>query len=90
MGFNSAFKGSRRTVNQSSRLTVIFTFPQLYIRHGLLSDKYSNGIKATETLPLRWLSHRNGYRQPKTYVKPEAAITVFVLLMMSGVSLETC
>jgi len=25
-------------------------------------------------------------RQPKTYVKPEAAITVFELLMMCGVS----
>jgi hypothetical protein len=31
-----------------------------------------------------------GSRQPKTYVKPEAAITVFELLMMGGVSLETC
>jgi hypothetical protein len=29
-------------------------------------------------------------RQPQTYVKPEAAITVFELLMMSDVSLETC
>ena len=29
-------------------------------------------------------------RQPQTYVKPEAAITVFELLMMSGVLLETC
>ena len=29
-------------------------------------------------------------QQPQMYVKPEAAITVFVLLMMSGVSLETC
>ena len=29
-------------------------------------------------------------RQPQTYIKPEAAITVFELLMMSGVSLETC
>jgi hypothetical protein len=29
-------------------------------------------------------------RQPQTYVKPEAAITVFELLMMSVVSLETC
>jgi len=29
-------------------------------------------------------------RQPQTYVKPEAAITVFEHLMMSGVSLETC
>jgi predicted DCC family thiol-disulfide oxidoreductase YuxK len=39
--------------------------------------------------PLRWLNHRSA-RQPKTYVKPEAAITVFELLMMSGLSLETC
>jgi hypothetical protein len=46
---------------------------------------------------LRWLSgnwfqfplsHRGG-RQPKTYVKPEAAITVFELLMMGGVSPKT-
>jgi len=36
-------------------------------------------------LPLRWLSHRSGW-QPKTYVKPEAAITLFELLMMGGVS----
>jgi hypothetical protein len=35
------------------------------------------------TLP-NWLSHRSGL-QPKTYVKPEAAITVFELLMMGGV-----
>jgi len=35
------------------------------------------------------LSH-DSCRQPQTYVKPEAAITVFELLMMSGVSLETC
>jgi len=28
--------------------------------------------------------------QPQTYVKPEAAITVFELLMMRVVSLETC
>jgi hypothetical protein len=28
--------------------------------------------------------------QPKTYVKPEAAITVFEHLMMGGVSPETC
>jgi hypothetical protein len=36
-----------------------------------------------------WLSHRSGW-QPKTYVKPEAAITVFELLMMEGVLPETC
>jgi uncharacterized membrane protein len=41
-------------------------------------------------LPLRWLSHRSGKQQPKMYVKPEAAITVFELLMMGGVSPETC
>jgi hypothetical protein len=29
-------------------------------------------------------------RQPKTYVKPEVAITVFELLTMGGVSPETC
>jgi hypothetical protein len=28
--------------------------------------------------------------QPHMYVKPEAAITVFELLVMSGVSLGTC
>jgi hypothetical protein len=29
-------------------------------------------------------------RQSQTYIKPEAVITVFELVMMSGVSLETC
>jgi hypothetical protein len=29
-------------------------------------------------------------RQPHTYLKPEATLTVFELLIMSGVSLETC
>jgi hypothetical protein len=38
--------------------------------------------------PLQWLSHRSGQQQ-KMYVKPEAAITVFELLMMGGVSPET-
>jgi hypothetical protein len=36
------------------------------------------------------LSHRSGNRQPKMYVKPEAAIRVFKLLMMGGVSPEKC
>jgi hypothetical protein len=39
-----------------------------------------------------WLpaaTHRSG-GQPQTYVKPKAAITVFELLMMGGVTLETC
>ena len=38
----------------------------------------------------RHTSHRSGNRQPKTYVKSEASITVFELLMMGGVSPETC
>ena len=37
--------------------------------------------------PLQW--HGSG-RQPKTHVKPEAAITVFELLMMDSGSPETC
>jgi hypothetical protein len=40
-------------------------------------------------LPLRWLCHRSGNRQPKMYVKPDASIAVFELLMMGGVSPET-
>jgi hypothetical protein len=35
------------------------------------------------------LSHHSG-QQPKTYVKPKAAITVFELLMTDGVLPETC
>jgi hypothetical protein len=38
---------------------------------------------------LRNYSHRSG-RQPKIYVKSEAAITVLELLMMGSVSPETC
>jgi len=37
----------------------------------------------------RCVAH-SGRRQPKTYVKPEDAITVFELLMMGGLSPETC
>jgi len=43
-----------------------------------------------ESINIKWLSHRSGNRQPKTYVKPEAAIRVFELLIMGGVSPETC
>jgi len=46
---------------------------------------------------MSWLSGNQWFplshdicRQPQTYVKTEATITVFELLMMSGVSLETC
>jgi hypothetical protein len=53
---------------------VLFTF---YIQ-GVLKFKCK--------IPFRY---DNG-RQPETYVNPEAANTVFELLMMSDVSLETC
>jgi hypothetical protein len=36
-----------------------------------------------------WFNH-DSCRQTQTYVKPEDAITVFELLVMSGVSLEKC
>jgi hypothetical protein len=32
----------------------------------------------------------SGFRQPQTYVKPEAAITVFELLLKGSVSPKTC
>jgi len=37
-----------------------------------------------------WERSHDSCRQPQTYVKPEAAITVVELLMVSGVSPETC
>jgi len=37
-----------------------------------------------------WLPAAVICRQPQTHVKPEAAITVFELLMMGGVLPETC
>jgi hypothetical protein len=45
--------------------------------------------------PLQWLSHHSGLshhngRQPKMYVRPEAAITVSELLMMGSMSPKTC
>jgi len=43
-----------------------------------------------QRLVLHTLVVAGSCRQPQTYVKPEAAITVFGVLMMSGVSLETC
>jgi hypothetical protein len=46
--------------------------------------------KANQNRPhYLWLSHCCS-RPPKTYVKPETAIKVFELLMMGGVSPETC
>jgi hypothetical protein len=39
---------------------------------------------------MRWLCHHSSNGQPKTYAKPEAAITVFEHLMLGGVSPETC
>ena len=49
---------------------------EIYLPENLLEDNYR-------------LSHRSD-RQPKTYVKPKPAVTVFEPLMMGGVSPETC
>jgi hypothetical protein len=53
------------------------------------THRSSSGAQKLELQPLV-CGGRPAGRQPQTYVKPEAAITVFELLMMSGVSLETC
>jgi hypothetical protein len=39
---------------------------------------------------LQFLLGHDNCRQPQTFLKPEAAITVFELLMMSVLWLETC
>jgi hypothetical protein len=41
---------------------------------------------------LSWLTadSHDSCQQPQIYVKPEAAITIFELLMMFSVSLKTC
>jgi hypothetical protein len=49
-----------------------------------------DGLGLWHALKKRYILSHDSCRQPKTYVKPEAAITVFELLMMSGVSLENC
>ena len=50
-------------------------------------SKFSSFIRSSRAV--HWW-YRSGKRQPKTYVKPEAAITVFELLMMGDVLSETC
>jgi hypothetical protein len=48
-------------------------------------------IRSSKTvIPASGFTYVFGCLQPKTYVKPEAAITVFKLLMMGGLSPETC
>jgi hypothetical protein len=61
----------------------------LIIRSNVTVITASGFIHMYCCLLLSWLRRRSG-RQPKTYVKPEAANTVFELLMMGGVSPETC
>jgi hypothetical protein len=48
-----------------------------HVNDPVLSSLKMEGIRLFGCrLPLRWLSHRSGNRQPKTHVKPEAAIAV--------------
>ena len=75
------------------RYTVYFIWKLLYmfrvVPPPLIRSANNCVIAVFGCRPLRWLSHRSGW-EPKTYVKPEAAVTVFELLMMGGVSPETC
>jgi hypothetical protein len=69
----------------------VFLLPQLgYNRPTVTGFIISIYVFLLPQLWHKWLSHRSGNRQPKTYVEPEAAITVFELLMMGGASPETC
>jgi hypothetical protein len=57
-----------------------------------VTHRSSSGAQKLQLQPLvlRMFVVVGSCRQPQTYVKPEAAITDFKLLMMSAVSLETC
>jgi hypothetical protein len=55
----------------------------------LKNCNYSLWVCIRFWLPAVSVAERSGW-QPKKYVKPEAAITVFELLTMGGVSPETC
>ena len=54
------------------------------------SNPRSQQVSGHRLLVLHTFVVSGSCRQPQTYVKAEAAITVFELLMMSGVSLKTC
>jgi hypothetical protein len=56
---------------------IVSAFPVVDTHRYISNTAYSDG-------------NRSANRQPKTYVKPEAEITVFELLMMGGMSPETC
>jgi len=77
---------------KSDKNNAHFTWRPIYIYHVLLNllrmKKVSNAVKSN-TLFMLCIYIAGSCRQPQTYVKPEAAITVFELLLMSGVPLET-
>jgi len=77
MEFNSAFKGLNGTKFLTYNLRVT--------GHEPFTVSFVNIVG----IP-RMFVVAGSCRQPQTYVKPEAAITVLELLMMGGVSLETC
>jgi len=64
-----------------------FKLPFIFIYINLPLYPPNSDIRVTLT-EVTYYSY--GCRQPQTYVKPETTITVFDLLMISGVSLETC
>jgi hypothetical protein len=58
-------------------------------RHTAHHQELKNGVCSVWFYIRFWLPAAAMARQPKTYVKPEAANTVFELLMMGGVTPET-
>jgi hypothetical protein len=55
-----------------------------------VTHRSSSGAQKLYLQPLVLYTFVIAGRKPQTYVKPEAANTVFELLMMTDVSLETC
>ena len=70
-------------------IPVFLNFSTFFDRHTAHHQELKNCNCSLWFYIRLWLPAAVGFRQPQTYVKPEAAITVFELLMMSCVSLET-
>jgi len=79
MGFNSAFKGLIAQPVSSDTLLIIRSSRSVIA---------ASGFTYVAVMAEFELSSHSA--MTATYIKPEAAITLLELLMMSGVSLETC
>jgi hypothetical protein len=66
------------------------SFTALLLRMEPIGSPETSVTSYQRTQILRSLAEPSQRPATKSYVKPEAAITVFELLMMGGVSPETC